>query len=100
MAQSVRKIDKNNVEVLFDTPLPADGGPAQALKEFAAENEDLHLIVDPDGGIEGLQSPSKTYVAFLQKMNVSKETIQAFRDSLDDSRKAVRRRQYEPRRPR
>lgn len=100
MAQSVRKIGKGLVEILFDTPLQGDSGPGKALTAFAEQYEDMRLLVNEDGSIDGLQSEAKTYIAFLSEINVSKETIKAFRDSLDDSRKAVRRRQYEPRRRR
>ncbi len=99
MPQTVRKIDAERVEVIFDKPLGIEQGPGKALADFVGEHPDMQMLMTEDGRAEGVQAKSKTYVQFLQSMNVSKETIRLFRSSLDDSRKAVRARQREPRKP-
>lgn len=86
--------------MLFAKPLLPDSGPGAALTTFVQENPKLELILSADGAFEGVRGDPKLYIAFLQSRGVSKENIKAFRDSLDDSRKAVLKRQREPRPPR
>ncbi|HVL49039.1 MAG TPA: hypothetical protein VM889_10820 [Candidatus Thermoplasmatota archaeon] len=91
MPTLIRRLEGSLVEVMFGKPIEPGSSTAEKLTEFAADPA-VHLIMDDEDRITGVQCQEKAYIRFLQSVNSSRETIAAFRAALDDSKKASRER--------
>lgn len=92
MVTAIRRLDDERIEAMFDKGLNPDGKAAQTLEEMA-KGGDVFLIRDHEQRIQGVDCSEKDYVRFLQAIEAPKTTIENFRKSLDDSKRAIRERQ-------
>jgi hypothetical protein len=100
MAQVVRRLDGDQVEILFETARDPESASGKMLLDFAADREDMIPLYNVDDHVEGVQVNAKTWVQYLQSVNAPDAAVSGFRAALDDSPRAVRARQRVPRKKR